>query len=55
MMNYGTLSVVLFFWINRAIITGEHNGELSKSVEDFIKAEDSKKELDKDIIAGTEI
>lgn len=45
----------VIFWVNKAITTGEHNGDLEKAVDAFSKAEELKKRLDRDIIAGTEI
>ena len=44
----------LLFWINRAIVTGTHNGELEKAFEDFQAAEEKSKELDMEILAMNE-
>lgn len=44
----------LFFWINRFVETGEHNGELKSAYDNFESAEAKKKQLDRDIIAEHE-
>ena len=44
----------LLFWINRAIVTGTHNGELEKAFEDFQTAEEKSKALDMKILAMNE-
>jgi hypothetical protein len=44
----------LFFWMHKAIVTGMHNGDLEKSFEDYQKAEEEKKNLDRKIIIETE-
>lgn len=45
----------LLFWQYRAIVTGQHNGELDKAFTDMQEAERRKKELDRAIIAENEI
>jgi flagellar biosynthesis/type III secretory pathway M-ring protein FliF/YscJ len=40
----------LFFWIHKAIVTGVHNGDLEAAFEAYTKAEEQKKQLDRDII-----
>ena len=42
------------FWVNRAIVTETHNGELEKAFEDFQAAEEKSKELDMKILAMNE-
>ena len=44
----------MFFWINRAIETGSHNGELKAAFEELQAAEKEKKELEQQIIAAYE-
>ena len=44
----------MFFWINRAIETGSHNGELKAAFEELQAAEKEKKELEREIIAEYE-
>lgn len=41
----------MFFWLNKAVVTGEHNGDLEKSFAELQEAEDEKKELEREIIA----
>lgn len=45
----------LFFWIHKAIVTGEHNGDLDKAFKDYQKAEDDRKDLDREILAENEL
>lgn len=40
-----------FFWIYKAIMTGEHNGDLKSAFENLQNAENKKKELDQKILA----
>ena len=40
----------LFFWIHKAIVTGEHNGDLEKAFKEYQEADERKKQLDRDII-----
>lgn len=42
----------LFFWIHRAIVTQSHNGELEAAFRELQAAEQKKKDLDREIIAG---
>lgn len=41
----------MFFWINKAIETGNHNGDLKKAFAELQEAEDEKKELERETIA----
>ena len=41
----------MFFWLHRAIVTGEHNGDLERAFTDLQAAENEKKNLDREIIA----
>lgn len=41
----------VIFWLVKAIITGEHNGELEKAFKQLEMAEQKKKDLDREIIA----
>ena len=45
----------LFFWIHKAIVTGAHNGDLEAAFDNYQKAEQAKKELDREIIVENEI
>lgn len=45
----------LFFWMHRAITTGQHNGDLEKAFENYQAAEKKRKDLDREIIAEHEI
>lgn len=45
----------LFFWIHKAIVTGEHNGDLERAFEEYQKAERERKALDREIIVENEI
>lgn len=45
----------LLFWMHKAIITGEHNGDLENAMEMYQKAEETKRDLDRQIIANEEI
>ncbi len=45
----------LFFWIVKAIETGEHNGDLRQAYQNFQSAEQKSKDLDREIIATNEI
>lgn len=45
----------LFFFIHKAIVTGQHNGDLEAAWERFQLAEDKKKALDREIIVENEI
>ena len=45
----------LFFWIHKAIVTGVHNGDLEAAFDNYQKAEQAKKELDREIIVENEI
>lgn len=44
----------VFFWVNKAILTGTHNGELAGAMQSFIDAEAKRKTLDRDIISDCE-
>lgn len=44
----------LFFWLYRAVITGNHNGELDDAFQDLQNIEQHKKKLDREIIAERE-
>lgn len=41
----------LFFWLYRAITTGQHNGELKEAFKTLEDAEAKKKDFDREIIA----
>lgn len=45
----------LFFWIHKAIVTGEHNGDLEKAFLDYQNAELERKALDREIVVENEI
>lgn len=45
----------LFFWIHKAIVTGEHNGDLERAFEEFQRAERERKALDREIIVENEL
>ena len=40
----------LFFWIHKAIVTGQHNGDLEQAFQDYQIAEQKAKTLDREII-----
>ena len=42
----------MFFWLHRAIVTGQHNGDLEAAWTQLQRAEEEKKELDREIIAA---
>lgn len=45
----------LFFWIHKAIVTGEHNGDLERAFEEYQKAERERKTLDREIVVENEL
>lgn len=45
----------LFFFINKAVETGQHNGDLKRAFEQFQDAEAKKKALDREILAESEV
>lgn len=45
----------LFFWMHKAIVSGEHNGDLEKAFEAYQQAEKIRKDLDREIIAENEL
>lgn len=45
----------LFFFVNKAIETGQHNGDLRNAFEKFQEAEAKKKALDREILAESEL
>lgn len=45
----------LFFFVHKAIVTGQHNGDLEASWQAFQHAEELKKDLDREILAETEV
>lgn len=44
----------LLFWIHKAIVTGEHNGDLEHAWTLFQEAESKEKELDREIVVDCE-
>ena len=44
----------LFFWLHKAIVTQQHNGDLEKAFENYMVAEEAKKHLDREILAESE-
>lgn len=44
----------LFFWIHKAIVTGQHNGDLEAAFEAYQKAEQAKKDFDRNVLAENE-
>ncbi|MDD2979512.1 MAG: hypothetical protein PHN80_06015 [Hespellia sp.] len=44
----------LFFWIHKAIVDGNHNGDLENAFSEYQKAEQEKKLLDREIITENE-
>ncbi|MBO5610552.1 MAG: hypothetical protein J5929_09340 [Eubacterium sp.] len=45
----------LFFWMHKAIVTGEHNGDLEEAFEAYQDAEKVRKDLDREILAENEL
>lgn len=45
----------LFFFVHKAIVTGQHNGDLEDAWEKFQQAEAKKKALDREIIVEHEM
>lgn len=45
----------LFFWIHKAIVTGQYNGDLERAFEEYQKAEHERKSLDREIIVENEL
>jgi len=45
----------LLYYIHRAIVTGQHNGELEAAWEDYQAAEQRSKELDREILVDNQI
>ncbi len=41
----------MFFWIHKAVVTGQHNGDLENAFQKLQEAEDEKKEFDRQRIA----
>lgn len=41
----------LMFWLHKAVVSGEHNGELKKAFDDFQKVEDAFKDFENQLIA----
>jgi hypothetical protein len=44
----------LFFWVHKAIVTGQHNGDLEAAFEAYQEAEQAKKDLDREVLAENE-
>lgn len=44
----------LFFWLHRAVVTGQHNGELEAAMKTLQEVEGKKKDLDREILAESE-
>ncbi len=44
----------MFFWLNRAIVTGTHNGELEAAMKELDAAEAEKKDLEREIVVKFE-
>ncbi len=44
----------MFFWLYKAITTGEHNGDLKKAFEELEAAEQEQKEYDYQVLAEQE-
>lgn len=42
----------MFFWLHRAIVKGEHNGELEAAFEAYQAAEEKQKDIDRRILAA---
>lgn len=45
----------LFFWTYKAIVTGQHNGDLDKAFSEYQIAEQKAKALDREIIVENEM
>lgn len=45
----------LMFWMHKAIITGDHNGDLEEAFEAYQNAEKARKDLDREILAENEL
>ena len=45
----------LFFWIHKAIVTGEHNGDLEAAFNEYQAAERELKDLNREIVIENEI
>lgn len=45
----------LFFFLHKAVVTGQHNGDLEAAFTKFQEAEDKKKALDREIIVENEM
>ena len=45
----------LMFWMHKAIITGDHNGDLEEAFEAYQRAEKARKDLDREILAENEL
>lgn len=45
----------LFFFIHKAIVTGQHNGDLESAFEEYQQVEKRKKALDREIIVENEL
>lgn len=45
----------LFFFVHKAIVTGQHNGDLEAAWEEYQEAEKKKKALDREILAENEL
>ena len=41
----------MFFWLYKAIVTGEHNGDLEEAFDSLQAAEEKQKQLDRKILA----
>lgn len=41
----------VLFWLHHAIVKGEHNGELEEAFENLQRAEEHKKEMDREVLA----
>lgn len=41
----------VLFWMHRAIVTGQHNGDLQKAWEEYENAEQQNKDIQREIIA----
>lgn len=45
----------LFFYLHKAIVTGQHNGDLEEAWATYKKVEEEKKELDREILVKFEL
>lgn len=45
----------LFFFIHKAVVTGQHNGDLEEAWGKYQAAEDAKKKFDREILAENQL